>query len=583
MSSHREAPEISKDPVADSTDTYAFVSPNDPTKVVLITNSIPLQNPAGGPNFFEFGDDVSYKINVDNNGDGLPDVGYEFRFTTTVMNPDMFLYNTGPIAAINDPNFNRRQRFSLTRTTAAGTTNLGGGKQVPPCNIGPRSTPNYGKLARAGIHRLHDGRTVFAGQRLDGFYVDVGSVFDLLDLRPFQNLHLLPSAAAGGVDGLRSYNVHTLALEVPTSDLTVDGSVPTDPMSAKSVIGVWASASRQKALVRNPAGPDTSSGPWVQVSRLGNPLVNEALIPMGKKDYWNSLDPSTDSQFAQYVTKPELQGLIPALYPGVFPNLAAYTKPRADLAAILLTRHPERHHRRVPALHRPGPGRRTAAERGHPALVEPEQPGHPRWRSGRLPQRPKGHRRRVHHRAAGHRRRHHPAGRPDLHARRCRVGRDRRGEHAGQRVLQQVLPVPRRPEGRVRGGAAVMTTIDQHDHTHPHTHDHPDNQPHEHEHEAGQPPMGGPVVVDIGGDVGALIVRLDRSRLGGELHLRQATWHHTVHTGIWDRPLGDQLVTVAVYLALVEGTYEILDDTGSTVHRFTVDGGKVAETDLRSS
>ena len=208
---------------------------------------------------------------------------------------------------------------------------------MPPCNIGPRSTPNYGKLARAGIHRLHDGRTAFAGQRLDGFYVDLGSVFDLLDLRPFQNLHLLPSAAAGGVDGLRSYNVHTLALEVPISDLTIDGSVPTDPMSAKSVIGVWASASRQKALVRNPAGPDTSSGPWVQVSRLGNPLVNEALIPMGKKDYWNSLDPSTDSQFAQYVTKPELQGLIPALLPGVFPNLAAYTKPRTDLAAILLT------------------------------------------------------------------------------------------------------------------------------------------------------------------------------------------------------------------------------------------------------
>ena len=125
-----------------------------------------------------------------------------------------------------------------------------------------------------------------------------------------------------------------------------------------------------------------------------------------------------------------------------------------------------------------------------------------------------------------------------------------------------------------------MTTTGQHDHTHPHAHDHPDDQPHGHE--AGQPPMGGPVVVDIGGDVGALIVRLDRSRLGGELHLRQATWDQTVHTGIWDRPLGDQLVTVAVYPALVEGTYEILDDAGSTVYHVTVEGGKVAETDLRS-
>ena len=125
-----------------------------------------------------------------------------------------------------------------------------------------------------------------------------------------------------------------------------------------------------------------------------------------------------------------------------------------------------------------------------------------------------------------------------------------------------------------------MTTTDQHDHTHPHALDHPDDQPHEHE--AGQPPIGGPVVVDIGGDVGALIVWLGRERLGGELHLRQATWHHTVHTGIWDRPLGDRLVTVAVYPALVEGTYEIVDADGSTVHHVTVDGEKVAETDLRT-
>ena len=129
-----------------------------------------------------------------------------------------------------------------------------------------------------------------------------------------------------------------------------------------------------------------------------------------------------------------------------------------------------------------------------------------------------------------------------------------------------------------------MTTTDQHAHahTHAHSHDHVDDHHQPHEHEAGQPPMGGPVVVDIGGDVGALIVRLDRSRLGGELHLRQATWDHTVHTGIWDRPLGDQLVTVAVYPALVEGTYEILDDAGSTVHHVTVEGGKVASTDLRT-
>jgi len=323
--------------VADSTDTYAFVSPDRPGFVTLITNYIPLQNPAGGPNFFEFGDDVSYKINVDNNGDGLADVVYEFRFDTTVVNPDTFLYNTGPITSINDATFNRRQRYRVTRTDSHGTTTLTRGASCPPCNIGPRSTPNYSKLAKAAVVQARGGRKIFAGQRLDGFYVDLGSVFDLLDLRPFQNLHVIPTPASDGVDGLRSYNVHTLALQVPISDLTVDGSTPSDPMSATSVIGVWASASRQKALVRNADGPDTSSGPWIQVSRLGNPLVNEALIPMTKKDYWNSVDPATDDQFSSYVDHPELAGLIPALYPGVFPNLAAYTKPRADLDAILLT------------------------------------------------------------------------------------------------------------------------------------------------------------------------------------------------------------------------------------------------------
>ncbi len=338
MSSHREAPEISKDPVADSTDTYAFVTPKRPNTVTIITNYIPLQNPAGGPNFFEFGDDVSYKINIDNNGDGIPDVVYDFSFTTMVEDPDTFLYNTGPIASLSDPNWNRRQFFTVTRTNSKGTKVIGSDLACPPCNIGPRSTPNYAKLAKTAVHSLKAGAgTAFAGQRLDGFYVDLGSVFDLADLRPFQHLHLIPTSDAPGVDGLKSYNVHTIALTVPISDLTVDGTTPTDYSKPNAVIGVWASASRQMALVRNPGGVDTSTGPWVQVSRLGNPLINEALIPMSKKDLWNSVGPDQDAQFDEYVAQPELARLIPVLYPGVFPNLAAYTADRADLEAILLT------------------------------------------------------------------------------------------------------------------------------------------------------------------------------------------------------------------------------------------------------
>jgi hypothetical protein len=353
MSSHREAPEISKDPVADSTDTYAFMSPNRPGFVSIITNYIPLQNPAGGPNFFEFGDDVDYQINIDNNGDGRADIVYDFRFTTTIRNPNTFLYNTGTIDSLTSPNFNRPQTYTMTtwrrhhehehdHDDGLRQTNTVANVPVPPCNIGPLSTPNYGALAASAVTTLGDGTRLFAGQRLDGFYVDLGAVFDLADLRPFQQLHVASiGGAQPGVDGLRAYNVHSIAIEVPVQQLTRDGSRPTHYRNPHSTIGVWASASRQKALVRNPDGPDWASGPMVQVSRLGNPLVNEALIPMSEKDTWNSLSPSKDKQFATYVDHPELAGLLPALYPGVFPHLAAYNKPRADLDAILLTGIPD--------------------------------------------------------------------------------------------------------------------------------------------------------------------------------------------------------------------------------------------------
>jgi hypothetical protein len=337
MSSHREAPEISKDPVADSTDTYAFVSPDKPDTVTLITNYIPLEDPAGGPNFFEFGDDVLYRINVDNNGDGKPDIVYEFRFHTQVRNPDTFLYNTGPIASLTSPAFNRRQSYTVTeRRHGHEPMVIGKHLASPPCNIGPRSTPNYAGLARAAVHRLPGGIKVFAGQRLDGFYVDLGSIFDLADLRPFQNLHLIPTPAASGVDALRAFNVHSIAIQVPIASLTRNGRRPTDPMKAYSVIGVWASALRQKGSFRDESR-HTHAGPFTQVSRLGNPLFNEVIVPMAEKDRWNALPPTKDHQFAKYVAHPELAKLIPALYPGVFPHLAGLKAARADLLAILLT------------------------------------------------------------------------------------------------------------------------------------------------------------------------------------------------------------------------------------------------------
>ncbi|MBV8090057.1 MAG: DUF4331 domain-containing protein [Alphaproteobacteria bacterium] len=337
MSSHREAPEISKDPVADNTDVYAFVSPDNPNTVTLIANYIPAEAPDGGPNFYEFGDDVLYEIHIDNDGDGNSDITYQFQFQTTLQDSNTFLYNTGPISSLTDPNWNKRQLYSVTRIKNGQAIVLGENLPSPPCNIGPTSTPDYDALAEQAINVLPSGETVFAGQRAEGFYVDLGAVFDLLDLRPFQNLHINPMPPASGVNGLNNLNVHTMAIQLPKSMLTRDGSNPTNPNDGRSVIGVWASASRRKAIILGPNGDVDEYGPWVQVSRFGDPLFNEVIIPLGLKDFWNSQLPRNDKQFLNYVQQPEVPVRLVEVYPGVFPNLAAYSKPRADLVAILLT------------------------------------------------------------------------------------------------------------------------------------------------------------------------------------------------------------------------------------------------------
>src|SRR6266567_5626917 len=264
MSSHREAPEISKDPVADSTD-------------------------------------VQHELT------------YQFRFQTQTVNPNSFLYNTGQITSINSPNWNRPQFYTVTRVDYNGNSTVLTSTPLacPPCNIGPRSTPNYQQLAGAAVHNLPGGGRVFAGQRAEGFYVDLGSIFDLADLRPFQNLHLIPTPAQPGVNGTEGYNVHSIALQVPKKLLTSNGSNPTDPNDPRSVIGVYTSASRQKSTIINGNGTFTETGPFKQVSRLGEPLINEVIIPLGQKDFWNAVDPQGDSQFDQYYDRPELAKLLP--------------------------------------------------------------------------------------------------------------------------------------------------------------------------------------------------------------------------------------------------------------------------------
>lgn len=318
-SSHREAPLISQDAYADNTDTYVFVSPQNPDNLVLAASWIPFEGPEGGPNYFEWGKDVLYDIHVDNNGDAVADVTYTLSSKTTVQNGLTFLYNTGPIGT-DGSNWNRQQTYTVTETTAAGTIALVSDVLAPPVNIGSKSTPDYDSLEDAGIYIVNengDEMKIFAGQTDDAFWVDL-QVFDLLTLRGQDP----PIGYAKGnndpVDSVAGFNVHSLVIEVPIARLT-QGDEP--------VLGVWATARRPSMRVLNGLdglGTLTNSGAPVQVSRLGMPLVNEVVVPMVLKDAFNTLLPSqdltiyTDPTFGPILQKsvedPELGNLLCGLY-----------------------------------------------------------------------------------------------------------------------------------------------------------------------------------------------------------------------------------------------------------------------------
>jgi len=327
-SSHREAPLISQDPTADNTDVYAFVSPDRPDSVTMIANYIPLEQPAGGPNFPAFDDNVLYEIHVDNDGDAKEDLTYQFQFTTQTRNPETFLYNTGPITSLSDTAWNRPQTYSVTlvRGDRHGHGELlGSNIPTPPDNIGPRSTPNYDALAAAAVTALPNGIKVFAGQRDDPFFVDLGSIFDLAGLRPFNAFHLIPLGTEAGRDGVANFNTHSIVIQVPIAQLVGKGN---------GTIGIYASASRPQVRILRKDGDADDHGPFVQVSRLGQPLINEVVIPLGEKDQWNRDDPADDQQFLNHYLNPEVTRLENGLY-AVLDD--ANTSNRTDLKAILLT------------------------------------------------------------------------------------------------------------------------------------------------------------------------------------------------------------------------------------------------------
>jgi hypothetical protein len=322
-SSHREAPLIARDPSADITDLYAFVSPDAPDTVTIIADYTGFQEPSGGPNYFDFDPTALYWIKVDNTGDGVEDVTYAFRFSSAVANPDSFLYSGyGPISDATPANVS--QTLAVTRNDES----LGEGLVVPPPNIGPRTTPKYGDIAATGINTLKgDAGKVFAGQRDDPFFADLGAVFDLGGLRPFNAAHLIPLKTDKGQDDLAGYNVNSIVIQVPRSQLTNDGQDVSAADAPNAVVGIWAGASRQTM-----SATGQGQGDWVQVSRLGNPLINEVIIPLGQKDAWNAGAPADDAQYADRYLSPELAAIVNTVYPSL-PD--ARTGDRSDLVLIL--------------------------------------------------------------------------------------------------------------------------------------------------------------------------------------------------------------------------------------------------------
>jgi hypothetical protein len=382
-SSHREAPAISEDPTADDTDAYAFVSPENPTKVVLAGNWIPGEEPSGGPNYFRLADSARYRINIDVDGQ-LPadDITYEFATQTEVRAPDAtFLAATGPIASLGDEHYNLRQYWTVTKIVSGvrGPTisrDLNGRRLLsPPNNIGPFSTPNYAQLAADAVYDIGGGVRVFVGQRDDPFFVDLGAVFDGLQVRPVTGTLQDDNPArlgqpGGGRDALAGFNVHTIAIEIP-----IDQLVPPQ----QPIIGIYTSASRPTVRLRSATAADSYNDEFVQVSRIGFPLANELFdaIPT-LKDQYNRTEPGEEfdrTVLLPRIRNPEITNLFKGLFPQAFPEMSLPPQNgRDDLVAAIMTG--------VPGVNRigsnPAPADLLRLNTSLGAAKKPGEPGYSR-------------------------------------------------------------------------------------------------------------------------------------------------------------------------------------------------------------
>ncbi|WP_406349170.1 DUF4331 domain-containing protein [Streptomyces sp. NBC_00144] len=344
-SSHREAPLTAGDPKADNTDVYAFTSPDDANTVTLVANWIPFEEPNGGPNFYPFANDARYNIKIDSDGNGKPDTTYTWAFTDHIRDSaNQFLYNTGVVKTLNDETLNFRQTYTLTATDAGGhTKTLLKDAPAAPSDVGPASMPDYASLRKQATVSLPNGGKTYAGQASDPFFLDL-RIFDLL---------YGGNLKESGHNTLAGYNVNTIALQIPKKDLALNGDVTRNP-----VIGVWSTTDRKGAAVSSgkgaesskgnegsqvvgsdskggPPSPDQGQSGWHQVSRLGNPLVNEVVVPLKYKDAFNSIAPDVDHTVTPVVNA-VLDPIVPKLIQSIY-GVPAPATPRKDLSEIFLS------------------------------------------------------------------------------------------------------------------------------------------------------------------------------------------------------------------------------------------------------
>jgi Domain of unknown function (DUF4331) len=348
-SSHREAPIAALDRTADVTDWYAFVSYDHPDRVTMILNVDPFLEPSNGPNYFPFDPTVLYEMKVDNNRDGEEDITFQFRFKTEIRQPGVFTGYVGgiagipPITSLEGPGaagLSLRQTYTVTMVKNGVVTDLTGGQQLfaVPSNAGPRTMPDYETLFTQGIYELGDGVRVFAGTVDDPFFIDLGAAFDSLNFRMGVGGVLSPQVDADDThnyapDAVAGFNVNSIVLEVPITMLTVDGQ--RHPASDKNaVIGTYGTTSRQRITIRRSPNPVTTEGPFQQVQREGNPLINELIIGTGSKDRFSMDDPKNDGQFANFFLDPLLAHIFASL------GIPVPSAPRSDLLPLVQYRAP---------------------------------------------------------------------------------------------------------------------------------------------------------------------------------------------------------------------------------------------------